>query len=249
MLREGEDEIEIGELGRRIADAAVADATDFKSPMECEHYASHLADIWEGRAVHVLGPDTAAAIGYGVSAALARSKKRAIAAQLLAGIAAVSDEPVGEIAASFLAELDPKPTELPPWFNSVGNARAVRAGRVADPTTDDGAIVLIDVMWPCGERGGVSAFIDDELGGIAKHFLVGPPIDVCRAEIEAEEGRHWPFEVLSPGDAAALVGEAIARTEEAGPDPPVGLTYRSQRAFVRAQLARIGETFGRPQAA
>ena len=172
-----------------------------------------------------------------------RSKKRGIAAQLLAGIAAVADEPVGEIAASFLAELDPKPSELPPWFGSIGHARAVRAGRVADPTTDDGAIVLIDLLWPCGERGGLSVFIDHQLGGIAKHFLVGPPIDVCRAEIEAEEGRHWPFEVLSAGDAAALVGEAIDRTEEAGPDPPVGLTYRSQRAFARAQLARIGAIY------
>jgi hypothetical protein len=81
-------------------------------------------------------------------------------------------------------------------------------------------------------------FIDHTLWGIAKHILVGPPIADAIRELTDEPGARW--EELSCGDAAALVEGAVAVTESK-PDRPVGETYPSQRAFLRAQLRRIAD--------
>ncbi len=244
-----EDGVEISEVGRWIAEAALAEGGGLSGPIECESYASNLASFWEsGTVTTTLGTDGAAAIGYSVIERLRRSRERAVAGQLLAGLAAVAGEPIGELADAFLGELALRPSETPPWFGSVGYARAIRAGRIEDPTTEDGAIVMVDLLWPCGERGGVSVFIDRRLGGLAKHILAGPSIDHNRAEIDAHEGRRWPFEVLSAGDAAALIGEALERTA-ASADPPVGPTLAPLRAFVRSQIRRIGAQLGQREAA
>jgi hypothetical protein len=112
----------------------------------------------------------------------------------------------------------------------------VRAGRVEDPASDDGRIVMIELRWPSGNGGGVGVFVD--AAGHAKHILVGPSIDECLAEIEDHERERWPLEELPPQEAAGMIGAAVDITESS-PEAPVGPTYPSQRGFLRCQLRRL----------
>ncbi len=228
------DGIEIGELGRQIAAAAIDQADGLIGPIETLHYCSHTVHLWEGGR-SVLGRETADAIGYGVVTRLAEVED-ARAPTLLRGIAAVADDPIGIVAANALASGSTPGT--PGWLRAVGSPAIVRAGRVEDPTSDEGTIVLFDLLWPCGERGGLGVFIDNARCATAKHILVGPTIDECLEEIEDAEGSPWRLEELDPAAAGGLVRQAVDRTES-DPGAPVGPTYPSQRAFLRVVLRRI----------
>lgn len=224
--------VEIGEVAGWIASEGARQATELSGPIEVEHYCSHLASMWES-ATPVLGLESSQAIGYGVALWL-REAATPVALVLLRGLAATAAEPIDELAAEW-SDAEAWGEEGPDWLDSVGAARATRAGRFE---SEDGATVLLDLAWPCGERGGVGVFIDHGIGGIAKHVLVGPPIEETVAELG--RGGPWKWEELSVGDAATIIGAAMERTEGES-DPPVGDTYISQRGFLRCQLNRIAE--------
>lgn len=234
--RLGTETISVEELGRQIGAEAVAQAGDLAGPLEALHYASHMTYLWEGGRP-VIGREAADAIGTEVVERIAEATAPQ-ALVVLRAIATVADEPVGATAAARVPAMALQVDGAPPWLATLGSPEAMRAGRVEDPTTDDGAIVLFDLAWPCGDAGGISVFIDPRRGGIAKHILVGPSIADCVEEITEHEGRRWPFEELEPCDAADLVRAGVEATE-AGELTHVGETYPSQRAFLRAVLRRI----------
>jgi len=232
----GSDQIDLDELPREIAARAIAEAADVNGALEALHYASHMVWLWEGGRP-VLGRRVADEIGLEVVERIAGALTPQ-ALVVLRGIAIVAGEPVRSAAASRATALAGSASGCPAWLATLGSPEAVRAGRIEDPTADDGAILLFDLEWPCGDRGGVGVFIGQRHGGIAKHILVGPSIADCIEEIEGHEGERWPFEELAPAEAAALVRAAVNQTE-AGDLRDVGETYPSQRAFLRAVLRRI----------
>jgi hypothetical protein len=225
--------VEIGEVAGWIAHSVLTEARALTGPMEAEHYASHLASMWES-AGSVLGTVNAAAIGHGVVDRLVDAD-HPIVLPILRALAVVAEQPICDVAADRAASVSPD--AAPSWVASIGEAKPARAGRVDDPTAaDDGRIVLVDLLWPCGERGGLGVFIDSR--GYAKHVLVGPTVDDCLDEIEDHERRRWPLEALSLGDAAAVIQTAVEATE-ADASLSVGDTFVSQRGFLRAQLRRL----------
>ena len=230
----GSDYVEIAEVAADVATRAVSQARELDGPMEAEHYASHLAALWES-AKPTLGTEKAASLGCEVVERLGASSDP-MAAAILRGLAAVADPPAGALAARLAGRPPPEGAELPEWIDAIGESVAVRAGRVEDPTSDDGRIVMIDLRWPSQEGGGVGVFVD--AAGHAKHIVVGPSIDECLAEIEDQERERWPVEELAPRTAAELIGAAVEITE-ASPEAPVGPTYPSQRGFLRCQLRRL----------
>ncbi|MFL5870197.1 MAG: hypothetical protein ACJ75R_03895 [Solirubrobacterales bacterium] len=226
--------VEISEIAEDLATQAVGQGHGLSGPMDTEHYASHLAALWES-ARPVLGPEKASALGCEVVERLGASGDP-VAAVILRGLAAVGERPPGALAARLASRPAPEGVELPGWIDSVGEAIAVGAGRVEDPTSDDGTIVMMDLRWPSGDGAGVGVFID--ANGYAKHILVGPSIEECVDEIEDHERQRWPLETLDRRHAADLMAAAVEVTE-ASPDARVGETYGSQRAFLRCQLRRL----------
>jgi hypothetical protein len=230
----GSDYVEIAEVAADVATGAVAQARGLDGPMEAERYASHLAAMWES-AKPTLGPEKAASLGCEVVERLGASNEP-MAAAILRGLAAIADQPAGALAARLAGRSPPEGVEVPGWVDAIGESVAVRAVRVADPTADDGMIVMIDLRWPPGGGGGVGVFVD--AAGHAKHILVGPSIDECLAEIEDHERARWPREELAPRRAAEMIAAAVKLTE-AVPEAPIGPTYPSQRGFLRCQLRRL----------
>ena len=230
----GSDYLEIAEVAADVATQAAVEARVLNGPMEAEHYASHLAALWES-AKPTLGTEKAASLGCEVVERLAASSDP-MAAAILRALAAVADRPAGALAGRLAGRPPPEGAEVPEWIDAIGESVAVRAGRVEDPTADDGTIVMIDLRWPSGDGGGVGVFV--EAAGHAKHILVGPSIDGSLAEIEDHERERWPLEELAPRQAAELIGAAVEITE-ASPEAPVGPTYPSQRGFLRCQLRRL----------
>jgi hypothetical protein len=134
----GCDWVEIDEAAADIAVQAIAQAQVLSGPMEAEHYASHLAALWEG-AKPVLGAEKAASLGCEVVERLGASSDP-MAAAILRGLAAVADRPAGALAGRLSGRSPPEGVELPGWIDAIGESVAVRAGRVEDPTADDGTM-------------------------------------------------------------------------------------------------------------
>jgi hypothetical protein len=220
------------ELATGFADGALAGASEITGAMECEHYASGVAAMWDW-ARPVIGAEKADAIGAGVVRILAGSEG-VPALQILRGLAAVADGPIDKLAYEAAAGVRAD-VWRPGWLSAVGRAEVGGAARVGDPTTDDGTTVLFDLQWPDGQHGGMGVFIDPRLGGCAKHVLVGPTLEETLHLYAQDVDDPEPHAELDVTEAAVLVERAMAISDRAW-SPELGETYPPLRGFVKRQL-------------
>ncbi len=129
------------------------------------------------------------------------------------------------------ALLDGDAVAPPQWAAEIGRSRVIAASVQRSPGA--GEAILLEVRGAGMVDHAVAVFIDERLGGIAKHLgLVQPeaqrPADLARLSTRSTD----------PRAACARVREAIVRTD-AQPGAPVGERFAELRAIAVARVRSV----------
>lgn len=125
----------------------------------------------------------------------------------------------------------------PAWLMAVGDAE-VTGTHVVSHEMGDGIDVTITARHPgAGHDHVVAVYIDQNLDGLAKDFLVhDDAAEFLRMSAEAPGMQVTPIE---PSSAAALIDEAMDVTFETGPMAPVADEFRSLFSVVDHYVAKL----------
>ena len=217
--------------GRRAAiDAIAAQAEDLDGVYETECFVSALlGQVWEGRAraPELVGvePDV---ILYGRLAQDLAERPSRGARLVTAGIGRLLGGGMA-ILCDTLLEGDADP--LPAWVSQIGASRVIAASSEISP--GGGEAIVLEVRGAGMIDHGVAAFIDERLGGIAKHLGLIQPEAQRPADLASLSTRS-----ADPHAACARLREAIVRTD-AQPGAPLGESFAEFRAIAVARARSL----------
>jgi hypothetical protein len=203
-----------------------------EDPLTLERWASSfLGRTWErGRRHHgEMEQDHGFALGAAIVEAIADVGGPGAAAALLA-ISQLSDDCVGEHAASWAKQIED--SSVPDWVAKVGQANVIRALVAHSPCESE--VVFIEADQPGFGLHTVVVYIDDQWGGIAKHVALLRPVDSIRASFEAELTGRGGLIQAEPELACRRILHAIWLTDER-PGLTVGDTYADLRGIAVAR--------------
>ena len=227
-----------------------------RNPLDAELFVSEVLGTWWGQ--RVPEGDVEEVIGEALVDHAARSDDPAALALLL-GIAHLGTAGQATKADSAAQRLAANGILRPPWAEQIGRAGydAVWASR--DVYGDQDSLICTyhqpgSPREGAGEEGdehGIHALVvllDYNLGGLGGRAgmakdawctsKVGTLLDHCRRE--ADENPLMDFVALDPAYARALLQAALQETDRTS-DPPVGKSFPSYHAFVRARLHALPE--------
>jgi hypothetical protein len=214
------------------AEYAAALASDFEAlagPLQLEQWTSAvLGHLWEHR--RFIPPDALddpmLLLGMRLLTTLTKMGGR-VGKTILLALAQLDQGALG-LRARNLAQLLPE-VPKPNWAEHVGTARIVRA--VSGRSDPGGEALLLESEPVAGVAHMLAVFIDDQLGGIAKHLALIYAIDPNK---EGGPG----FEEVDPVLACARVREAIELVD-ADFEAPVGETFAYYRALALARTRLV----------
>jgi hypothetical protein len=147
---------------------------------------------------------------------------------VLGAIARLDHGPLGLCAGSAAMSLSAE--ERPNWTTHVGVSRIVRAfSAVSSP---GGEALALEAEPVAGTPHMLVAFIDDQLGGTAKHLALIRSIDPTSDSFGDEQGLR--FREVDPVLACGRVRQAIELTDQRI-DAPVGDQFAYYRALAIAR--------------
>ncbi len=222
----------------RVARSLCEEAAAQTGALDLERWASLLlGHIWVRR--HVT-PDDAAAkqmlvAGTPVLEALADVGGPASKTALTA-LGRLDRGGLGHAASRLAAAID---EPLPDWIAEVGTASIL--GAFADCSPGDGEAFLLESQRVQGTAHMVAVFVDERLGGTAKHLQLIRHIDPMdfQRESKAPGGRSLGFRRVDPDLACRRVRKAIDLTDLTR-QALVGESFASHRAIVIARLDQPG---------
>lgn len=229
-----------------MAGATVEDAPTLESALDAECWASSASAVWSAKSP-LMQVDPEELFGLGLIAALERiadapamAALRALSAGGSRQVAEASREAAERLAARDLAE--------PAWAADLGTARPTEARIMSETAFDDGVSVLVGFEGPGEDDHVVGAYIDHNLGGMAKDLLLVPGplakvVEVARVGGELEGaigGAEIRIEPLALELAAARIRAALELTEMTL-GPPLGEDFHALRSLLDARLRLLPE--------
>jgi hypothetical protein len=170
-------------------------------------------------------------VGTRLLASLAETGGRACRTALSA-ISRLDDGPLGLRAGRLASSL---PAESgSDWSEEVGVARILRAHSCTSP--GDGEALFLEAEPVGGRPHMLAAFIDDRLGGIAKHLQLIKKVD---PSVEGPASLGSKVTEVDTVLACERVRKAIALVD-LDPHPPVGHRFASHRALALARTRNVG---------
>ncbi|MGH2990585.1 MAG: hypothetical protein ACRDMA_12120 [Solirubrobacterales bacterium] len=234
------------ELAAEIAGEARRTVGEVSDGLDAQLWASSLVSTWSFGPLLPPGLDPDEIFGVGLVKALEEAGDGPALAVLRA-LAAVGSERVAAASAEAAERTAQRGAPEPEWGSELGAARPGRAELMRDPVFDDGVSVMVEFERSGREPYTVGAFIDHNLGGLAKDLLVVGPLDeVARLLPEApREPGEGSLEVrpIALEEAGARLREAQSRTERTI-DPPVSEDFASLCAIVTAHARLLPEGSG-----
>jgi hypothetical protein len=204
-------------------------------PLEAEIIASGVASLgWDSGVRHA---DLSESLGQALIERAADRRAPAVLA-LLTALAAVTQGDLATEAASAAQTLREQGVARPVWNELVGEPRAMGCFRARDAAGDGYAVISL-FAYEGEPKHAVIAFVDRNLGGLARDAFVSPAGDemVERYRQESSGDEAMRLDDLDPAEARALVERAFRVTEHAVPfEPPLTGGLRRNRALVLSRM-------------
>jgi hypothetical protein len=220
---------------RRVAREMVQDLGGVADPFEAERWASWLhGQMWEQRykVPETRYLDWALVLGVTVAEDIAAIGDGAAKAALSA-LSWADRGPFGALCDKLMSELPHVRT--PDWATRIGQVQVVRAA--ADRRPGEGEVILFDVRRDDDRQAhSLCVYIDETLGGIAKHLRLLHPFDEVTAGEAAADDPTMSFIPVDLGWACRSVAKAVAATDAAA-GATVSDGYADNRAMALARIA------------
>lgn len=228
---------ELEQMLAGLAEIAVRDSFEPKTPLEAEHWAS-----WLLGALNV-GRIVDAEIRRRFRADLVRAVEALGTAEALATLRALSGvgvEAERVRAQAAAARLAARGVDEPAWATGVGSARPVAAALQYEEAFDDGVSVMIEFDGCDDEPHTLGIYIDHNLGGLVKDVFIAGPLSDVRAKLSGRgpNGVQLGVRDLDLAEAHARVAAALDVLDHTY-DPPVDEDVPRLRALIDARVDQL----------
>jgi hypothetical protein len=209
----------------------------FEDPLTLERWASSLLGrMWERTRRDRLQSkqDPGFALGIAMIEAIGLAGGRG-AKMALHAIAELDDGSVGWHAEEWAEHIK---ADLPEWTTKVAEAKLIRAASVCRPC--EGEMIFVEVEQPAIGLHTLAVFVDDTLGGMAKHLALIQPLDSVDLEMLGPIDDNGRAAKLAPVElvfACGRVRDAITQTDRTL-ERPMPEEYADLRALALTRVWR-----------
>ncbi len=208
-----------------------------RSPLDAELMVSELLGTWWGQRHHSAGgAGVEQVLGEGLVAYAARQPSPAALA-LLSGIACLGTARQAAAAEQAAIEMMEAGVRAPAWADHLGAVAPAECYVNPDKWGDQDEIICV-FSYAGEEPHALVCVVDFNAGGMMRDgwvtSRVGKLIEHCEQASAGREG-DCAFRRIEPPQARQLLQQALDATD-AGEDPPVGESFASYHAFIRARI-------------